>query len=259
MKTLLRFLAAALLCCGLCLGGHSTLFSPSAAQAAGVVVTPTPQLPQAIVRENFIQQATKCIQEARAEAGDTRRCTIEAINVPAGLRLPWGKITYSSYLPNGVRKSLATAVEVQVLLDGRPYARMTCVMRVRTYEKVLVSARRIQREVPLKAEDMQLAEVEDKGQAYERYTDVQELVGKVVSSNMPAGRVLHSGMVREPILIRAYSKVNICSNVNGVVVKLLGTALETGRRGAYIMVQNDSSNRKIKAQVVDENNVQVVQ
>lgn len=229
------------------------------AEAAGVVVEPTPQLPQVIVRENFIQQAEKCIQQARAEAGDTRRCTIEAVNVPAGLRLPWGQITYSSYLPNGVRKSLSTAVMVNVMVDGKPYAEMTCVMRVRIYENVVVAAGRIQREVPMKAENLQIAEVEDKGQAFERYTNIQDLVGKVLTSTVSAGRVIHSGMVKEPILIRAYSMVNICSDFNGVVVKTPGTALETGRRGAFIMVKNDTSNRKIKAKVIDENNVQVVQ
>ena len=62
---------------------------------AAVEVKPTPQLPQAVVRENFIQQATKAIQETMAERGDNRRYTIQAVNVPAGLRMPWGKVTYS--------------------------------------------------------------------------------------------------------------------------------------------------------------------
>ena len=35
--------------------------------------------------------------------------------------------------------------------------------------------------------------------------------------------------------------------------------LETGRRGAYISVKNDSSGRKVRARVIDENNVMVVQ
>ena len=101
------------------------------------------------------------------------------------------------------------------------------------------------------------AEREDKGKAYERYTVPQNLVGKVITTNVPAGTVLHSGMVKEQILIQPYSQVNICTNVNGVEIKTDGTALERGRRGDYIMVQNISSKRKVRAKVIDENNVQV--
>lgn len=230
----------------------------SVAEAAEVQVTPTPQLPQVIVRENLIQQATKCIREAMAEAGDTRRYTVEAVRVPAGLRLPWGNITYSNVLPNGIRKAKLTAVEVHVLVDGKPYAKMVCSMRVRIFEDVLVAAQRIQRETPIKAEDLQFSEMEDKGESFQRYFDKNDLVGKVLSRNVAVGTVIHSGLVREPILIQPYSPVNICTDFNGVVVKTPGIALETGRRGAFIMVKNETSNRRVKAQVIDENNVQVV-
>lgn len=226
---------------------------------AAVEVKPTPQLPQAVVRENFIQQATKAIQETMAERGDNRRYTIQAVNVPAGLRMPWGKVTYSYYLPNGIRKGLNTAVHINVLVDGRYYATMKCVMKVRIYENVVTAARRIQHEVPLRAEDLRIEEKEDKGQAYQRYTDINELLGKVLTSNIGEGTVLHSGLVREPILIRPYAVVNICTVFNGVEIKVSGTALETGRRGAYISVRNDSSGRKVRAKVIDENNVMVMQ
>lgn len=224
---------------------------------AAIEIEPTPQLPQVIVRENLIQQAEKCIAEEMANAGSHKRYTVEAVRVPAGLRLPWGNITYSCTLPNGIRKSLLTAVNVDVLVDGAPYAHMVCSMRVRIYEKIVVAATPIQKEVPIKLENLRIAEREDKGKAYERYTVPQDLIGKVITTNVPAGTVLHSGMVKEQILIQPYSQVNICTNVNGVEIKTDGTALERGRRGDYIMVQNTSSKRKVRAKVIDENNVQV--
>lgn len=224
---------------------------------AAIEIEPTPQLPQVILRENLIQQAEKCIAEEMANAGSHKRYTVEAVRVPAGLRLPWGNITYSCTLPNGIRKSLLTAVNVDVLVDGAPYAHIVCSMRVRIYEKIVVAATPIQKEVPIKLENLRIAEREDKGRAYERYTSPQDLVGKVITTNAAAGTVLHSGMVKEQILIQPYSQVNICTNVNGVEIKTDGTALERGRRGDYIMVQNTSSKRKVRAKVIDENNVQV--
>ena len=225
---------------------------------AAIKIEPTPQLPQVIVRENLIQQAKKCIDQEMAGMGSKGRYIVEAVNVPAGLRLPWGNITYSCSLPNGIRKSLLTAVNVDVLVNGAPYARMVCSMRVRIYQKVVVAATPIQREIPIRLENLVVAEREDKGKAYERYADPQDLVGKVLTSNAAAGTVLHSGMVKEQILIQPYSQVNICTNINGVEIKTAGTALERGRRGDYITVQNNSSKRKIRAKVIDENNVQVV-
>lgn len=229
----------------------------SAGEAA-IKVEPTPQLPQVIVRENFIQQAEKCIADELASMGSHNRYTVEAVRVPAGLRLPWGSITYSCSLPNGVRKSLLTAVNVDVLVNGVPYAHMVCSMRVHVYENVVVAATPIQKEVPIKLENLRIAEREDKGSAYDRYTDPQKLVGKVITSNATAGTVIHSGMVKEQILVQPFTQVNICTNVNGVEIKTPGTALERGRRGDYIMVQNTSSKRKVRAKVIDEANVQVV-
>lgn len=225
---------------------------------AAIKVEPTPQLPQVIVKENFIQQAEKCIADEMAQIGGNNRYTVEAVRVPAGLRLPWGSITYSCTLPNGIRKSLLTAVNVDVLVNGVPYAHMVCSMRVHVYEKVVVAATPIQREVPLRLENLRIAEREDKGNAYERYTDPKELVGKVITSNATAGTVIHSGMVKEQILVQPFTQINICTNVNGVEIKTPGTALERGRRGDYIMVQNTSSKRKVRAKVIDETNVQVV-
>ena len=50
---------------GMPAGGEA--FLPAA--EAAVTVKPTPQLPQVIVRENFIQQAVKCIDEIMADNG----------------------------------------------------------------------------------------------------------------------------------------------------------------------------------------------
>ena len=89
-------------------------------QVPAIQIEPTPQLPQVILRENLIQQATNCIAQEMAARGGNKRYTVEAVRAPAGLRLPWGHITYSCSLPNGIRKSLLTAVNLEVLVDGAP-------------------------------------------------------------------------------------------------------------------------------------------
>lgn len=230
--------------------------SPSG-QAAGFDILPTPQLPQVIVRENFIQQATKCIEETLASQGELRRFKVEAVNVPAGLRLPMGSISYASYVPGAFRLSRPMQVNVEVMLDGQLYATMNCIMRVRFYSQVVTAARRIPSETPITMADLLIEEKEDKGEAYKRYTDFSQVLGKVVTTTVPAGFPLHSGVVKEPILIKANSKVHISANVNGVVITMDGTAMERGRRNAYIKVRNDSTGKYVQGKVIDEMNVEV--
>lgn len=231
--------------------------APKAAEAAGVTVKPTAQLPQVVVRENFIQQANKCIAEVLAEQGETRQYTVEPVRVSPGVRLPMGHITYRSYIPNGIQKAVNTAVYLDILVDGEKYTRVICSMRVRIYENVVVAAKRLLRETPLKASDLRIESQADKGQAFARYTSVNELVGKVLSKNVSEGTVLDAGMVREPIVVLANMPVNIVTNLNGVEIKTAGTTTQSGRRGDYIMVRNDSSGRQVRAKVIDENTVEV--
>lgn len=229
----------------------------STSQAAGIVIQPTAQLPQVVVRENFIQLSTNKLKEVMAENGEQRRYEIEAVNVPAGLRMPWGEITYKTFLPTGIRYGKNVQVAIDVYVAGKKYSQIRCTMRVHVFEKVVTAAHQLQREQALTAGDLRLEEREDNGSAMQRYTSFDQVVGKVVTRNVAEGTIIDGRVLGEPVLIKAYTKVYINADINGINVQTEGIAMENGRKNAVISVKNLNSNRIIRGKVIDENNVQV--
>ncbi len=233
------------------------LFPVSVSKGAGVSVQPTAQLPQVVVRENFIQQAIICIDAAMAEGGEERRHTIEPIIVPAGLRLPEGKITYSGSIPNGIRFAKGTQVNLDVLLNGRKYTTVKCSMRIRVYDNMVVAAKQLRQDQVLTASDVKIEEREDTGANWKYYTDVNEVIGKVPIKGIGQGQIINNHVIQFPVCIMRGDKVNIHANVNGIVVSAEGVAMENGRKDRYISVKNVLSGKVIRAKVIDENNVEV--
>ena len=90
----------------------------SSSEAAELVIRPTEQLPQVVVRENFIQLATTKLESVLRENGEVRRHKIEAVNVPAGARLPAGRIDYETFIPNGIRYGNRTQVWININVNG---------------------------------------------------------------------------------------------------------------------------------------------
>ncbi|MCR5176210.1 MAG: flagellar basal body P-ring formation chaperone FlgA [Anaerovibrio sp.] len=229
----------------------------SMSEGAPVVVQPTEQLPQVVLRENFIQQAEKCIKEALLEAGETRRYTIESVIVPAGLRLPLGEITYAGSIPNGIRFARGTQVNLDVLVNGKKYSTVRCSMRIRVYDNMVVATRQLRQEQVITAADVRLEEREDTGANWKYFTDVNQVVGLVPVKGIGQGKILNSNIIQYPICILHGTKVNIKAEVNGIMVTAEGVAMENGRKNRYINVKNTTSGRILRAKVIDENNVEV--
>lgn len=225
--------------------------------AKQIVIKPTAQLPQVVVRENFIQLAEAKIESALTEAGENRRHSIEPITVPAGLRLPAGDITYEASIPNGVRFAKGMQVNIDVSIDGKHYTQVRCTMRVRVFDNMVVAARQFRQEKTITAEDVRLEEREDSGANWTYYTDVNQVIGKVAKKVVTQGTIINSSIIQNPIAVSRGDKIKITAEVNGVVIQTDGVAMENGRIDGYITVKNINSSRLLRGKVVDENHVLV--
>ena len=233
------------------------LVTPGIGETASIVVQPTPQLPQVVVRENFVQIATAKIKETLEANGEQRRYEIEAVTVPAGLRLPPGRITYEPFFPVGMRFGKPMQVRIDVMIDGKKYTQIRCSMRLHVYEQVVTAARQLQPEQLLTRDDLRIEEREDDGSVMKRYTSIDQLLGKVVSRVTPQGTIINSGIVKNPVVIKAYTKVYISADINGVQVATEGMAMENGRLGMYIGVKNVTTGRIVRGKVIDQQHVLV--
>lgn len=242
----------------LCVAVMSLCF-PCITEAAvqGFTIQPTEQLPQVVVKENFIQLATMKLESELREKGETRRYDIQAVRVPAGIRLPAGHISYDVFLPNGISIGRKTQVWINISVNGKYFSKITCVMQVHLYESMVVSSRQIRPEIPLKADDVTVEERELGYSSFTYYTDISQVVGKVLSKPVTRGTILYTNIVKEPIMVEFGVPVTIKGNINGVEVSVEGITQNRGRLGEWINVKNTSSGKIIRAKVLDENTVSI--
>lgn len=215
------------------------------------------RFPQLVLRENFKQVAVQRLEQALAEAKETRRYTIEAVRVPMDTRLPAGTITYDALIPNGLRYHSMMPVYVEIRINGAFYRRITCTMRVHVYEKMVTAARALQPEKPLAAADLRLEERELERISAQYFTKPADVQGKVLNRLLREGAVLTPNMIRNPVILQTNGMVNLIVDYNGVKVKTEGIALQAGRVGDVIRVRNTRSGRTLQGRVVDAQNVEV--
>lgn len=248
MKHLFLVVAAIVFALGCAIHGHSEAGVP-------ITIKPTPQLPQVVSRELLTQLARGKIEVAMIESGETRRYKIEATSVPAGVRLPPGKIDYEPYFPSGLRYGKRMQVWINIDVDGKRYTQVRCTMIVRLYEKMVVASRQISPEEVLTQADVRLEERELMPDSRAYYTNVDDVLGLTPKRTMTQGMIFYKLSLQQPMVIKQRSNVKIKAVVNGIEVSVDGVALGNGRIGEFISVKNTVSGKIIRAKVVDANTV----
>lgn len=89
------------------------------------------------------------------------------------------------------------------------------------------------------------------------YLDTEALVGQAVRRHLQPGTVVTSNLLRAPQVIEKGDKVVIVASRGNLQVRMMGTALTSGRLGKQIPVRNNKTRRIIKAEVVEAGLVEV--
>ena len=106
-------------------------------------------------------------------------------------------------------------------------------------------------------EDVQ-QEVKDTARLTQGYlTDLKDVIGMVARRSVPAGAVLHPGLVQAPVVIRRGETVVLLARANGMEVRVEGRAMADGAVGDVIRVRNLSSGRVVEGVVVSPGVVEV--
>ncbi|MHB1871549.1 MAG: flagellar basal body P-ring formation chaperone FlgA [Steroidobacteraceae bacterium] len=80
-------------------------------------------------------------------------------------------------------------------------------------------------------------------------TNLAELGRSSLRHPMPAGAVLHSGDLLADFMVRQGQSVTLVASIGGIQVRASGIALQDGRYGAVIRVQNPTSKRVVQGTV----------
>lgn len=88
-------------------------------------------------------------------------------------------------------------------------------------------------------------------------TDPAQLGRAMLRHSLPAGAVLTSEDLLPDFLVRQGEQVTLIASVDGVEVRAAGLALQNGRQGALIRVQNATSSRVVQGVVESDRVVDV--
>lgn len=219
--------AAALLCGALFLGG---------AAAAGAAIQPLQSLKDAA--ESFVR--------AQMPPGQSD-IVVTAGRLDPRLRLArCGGPLDASFISGGrLQAQVSIAVACRVAADWTIYVPVTVQSRIQVWE---LRAPHVQG-TRLNPSDVVAQMRLVSGPAVGYVTDVSELARATLRHSLPAGAILTSEDLLPDFMVRQGEQVTMVASIDGIQVRAAGLALQSGRYGALIRVQNASSAKVVQGVV----------
>ena len=150
--------------------------------------------------------------------------------------------------------SLVMAVQV----DGKNRGQLTLSGWVNRYEPVVCTTRYIPRGRTLTAEDVVLKKINTSKAPARLVRMPENAIGKQAKSSLRAGRAVCLNRLVSPPLIEKGDRVKILASSGGIQVTTLGVAMNEGRKGDQIKVENITSNKMVVGRVADHATVEVL-
>ncbi len=181
--------------------------------------------------------------------------TIENFRVePENLKIPKSAYYKTKFISNprlGANNLLVT------FFSGKNVEVVRLWGYVEVYHPVVVTKRPISNKSILTEEDMALEIRPLSKLPQDIVLDIKSLIGKQLKTSLKAGTVLRTCYIEDPIIVKNNSLVEIIAKNEKLIVRTKGKALQNGRIGEMIKVQNLSSKKVIVGKVVSASEVEV--
>ncbi len=235
------------------LGGTGLDFSDVSWQVpANIVVTTAAQT---VSGEQLAEAAGEALRRQLGSGdGDT---AISLMGSPADALVPLGRVEMKAEAAGGIRFNAPTTVVVAINVDGRPITSVSLRYTVKAYQQVVVAARNIAARETITADSVRL-ERRDVGRISGYLSDTDKVIGQTARQPISAGTPLSESVVNKPVVVKRGAGVNIVARTGEMTVSASGMALQDGREGEIIRVQNLVSKRVLNARVVNANTVEVI-
>lgn len=233
--------ARALLCGALCFGAA---VAAKAAVAAGAGIQPL----------ESIRSAAQAFVRSQMPAGESD-IVVTAAGLDPRLRLArCGGRLDTSFL-SGVRMQAQVSVAVGCHRGAHwtIYVPVTVQSRIRVWELRTPEVQGARIGSGDVAPEMRLVG----GLAVGYLTDPAQLAHATLRHSLPAGAVLTSDDLLPDFMVRQGEQVTMVAAIDGIEVRAPGLALQNGRQGALIRVQNASSSKVVQGIVESERIVDV--
>lgn len=161
-------------------------------------------------------------------------------------------------LPPGARARGNLVVYVERFKDGMSVRRFPVRVSVRTFGRVLVLKRRVDRHHKITEEDVVVVRRETTFLPGDVVRSVEEVVGLRTRQILRGGTVLRRSTLELPPVVRRGDRVFLRVVLPGIWAETEGEARADGWRGSVIPVRNLGSGKVVRGRVVDERTVEVV-
>lgn len=129
--------------------------------------------------------------------------------------------------------------------------------RISIQKPVIAAKQAIVKGAVIRAEDVQLLEMDISQLKQGYYTEPQQVVGMVAKQTINEGNCLLPATLENATLVRKGQQVNILAINDAIKVSMPGIALGSGAVNDLIKVKNLSSDRIVEARVSGQNEVHV--
>ena len=87
---------------------------------------------------------------------------------------------------------------------------------------------------------------------------MESVIGRELNRLVREGTIFTAGMVKNPVIMPVGTVITIVSRYNGIEVRVEGKAMQAGREGSVIKVQNTATRKVIDARVIDAATVETI-
>jgi flagellar basal body P-ring formation protein FlgA len=167
-----------------------------------------------------------------------------------------GEVTIIPKFPNGIRYMGPTAIAVEIRVNNRVARTAFLSCNVDAVTNVYVAKKPISYHQLLTSEDVSVEKRPVGNLPLRVVKDTRLLQSFWTRRTLAAGTILTEDMLDIPPVVKRQNQVTITTQIGSVRLSTVGVALQDGRPGDVIRVQNIESKRVIMGRVIDKDVVQ---
>lgn len=173
------------------------------------------------------------------------------------LLLPSGNVTAGLRPPVSGRYDGSVLYVVDLSVDGRKFKTLPMRVTIRIERPAVVVTHRVERGEKFEESKIEIQKLTS-GVSSDSVTLMSQALGKTAARAIFPGTPLRFQDIADPPMIKRGQEVNCRGRKGNVEIEVTVKALEDGRMGRVIRVQNTGSQKLFTARVVDETTVEAV-
>lgn len=198
--------------------------------------------------------AEQAVQAQYGQAGS--RVVIVPAPLNTRLRLAACPRALQTSLPPG--QNVTSQVAVAVNCPGNGGWSIRVPVRIQLFRQVLVTTRPLARGDYVGPGDVHSEERDVARLGYGYVESLDQIAGRSLARPLNAGSVLDPGELVSREMVRAGDQVQLIAQLDGIVVRTTGLALDGGDTGARLHVRNGNSGRVVDAIVLGAGQVEAL-